>query len=108
MNVNIDIILGVIMIALVSEIMVNAIKRLVTVEVEFPYQVVMSLIFSIGLCVLSGLDLIQGFGYTLSIAYVGSVCTGVVASLGANAVYDLQKQLKEYRRMIAEEEVYGE
>lgn len=108
MNINIDIILGVIMVALVAEAMVNALKRLVTVEVEFPYQVVLSLIFSIVLCVLTGLDLIAGFGYSLMIPAVGPICSGVVASLGANAIYDLQKQLREYRARIARDELEAE
>lgn len=101
MSVNIDILLGIILVALVSEAMVNALKKLVTKEYAFPYQVVLSLICAIMLCVLTKLDILEGFGYVLSVPLIGSICTGVIASLGAGAIYDLQKQFKEYRELIA-------
>ena len=101
MSINIDIILGIILVALVAEAMVNAFKRLVVKDIVFPYQVVLSLIFSVGLCVLAKLNIMEGFNYALSVPYIGEVCTGIIASLGANAIYDLQKQFKQYRDMIA-------
>ena len=106
MEVNITIILGVILVALLTEAIVNSVKRLFIKDVPACVPVAIAMITSCILCVLAKLDLMSGFGYPLQIKYgiyIGAMFSGLVASLGANAVYDLFDHFNEYKDKMAVE-----
>lgn len=110
MDINLFIVLGVILIALVVEFMVEAIKTPIAAVIKVasiedkvnpvlaPF---LSIIFSIMLCILTGCDLFVAFGYPLSEPYIGCAASGLVASLGAGKVYDLVMSYRDYRDKIA-------
>lgn len=53
-----------------------------------------SLVISILLCVLTGIDIFPIVGLTISVPIIGSVLTGIIVSRGANFVNDLFAKLK--------------
>lgn len=53
-----------------------------------------SLVISILLCVLTGIDIFPIVGLTISVPIIGSVLTGIIVSRGANFVNDLFTKLK--------------
>lgn len=109
-EINISIIFGIILISLITEAVVNSLKRLLPFETKVPVAIILALGTGIALCVLANLDLMVAFGYPLSQPVVGCVVTGIVASLGANAIYDLVESYKDYQGRLAierEENFYG-
>lgn len=110
-EINISIIFGIILIALVTEAVVNSLKRLMPIETKIPIAILLALGTSIALCTLANLDIMVAFGYPLKEPVVGCVVTGIVASLGANAIYDLVESYKDYQGRLAvekrEEDIYG-
>ena len=113
MQINLFVILGIILIALLVEFMVEAVKVSVVSTCKFFRRngkrvssflsPILSLVFSIALCILAKIDILDAFGYGLSVLYVGSVVTGVIASLGANRVYDLITSFRDYNDKLAVE-----
>lgn len=107
---DIIILLGVILIALVVQFVVEALKSPIAAIFKFagkedrlnpllaPF---FSLAWAIALCILSGCDLFTAFGYPLSVLYVGEIVTGIIASLGAGKVYDLIMEFQDYRDRLA-------
>lgn len=53
-----------------------------------------SLVISILLCVLTGIDIFPIVGLTMAVPVVGSILTGIIVSRGANFVNDLFTKLK--------------
>ena len=113
---NIVIFLGIILIALMVQLMVEAIKAPISALLKYKGKTdnlcaliapFLSILFAIALCVLSGADLFIAFGYALSVPYVGSVVSGIIASLGANKVYDLLSGFQEYKAKITVDKNQG-
>ena len=115
MEVNLFILLGVILIALVVQFIVEALKGLVTAVCKFkeledtrvnamvaPF---LSMLWAVVLCIFAGIDLFTAFGYPLSYAYIGEITTGIIASLGAGRVYDLIMSFQDYKDKLAIEKV---
>ena len=114
MEMNLTILLGVILIALAVQFVVEAIKGLITAVFKYkgtedttggllaPF---LAMIWAVGLCILTGSDLFLAFGFPLAFPYVGAITTGIIASLGANKVYDLIISFKEYKELLAKERV---
>ena len=111
MDINLFILLGIILIALIVQYVVEAIKGLITAVAKYeggdgkeigalvaPF---IAMIFAITLCILSSCDLFVAFGYPLSILYIGEIVTGIIASLGANKVYDLIMSFQDYKEKLA-------
>ena len=56
-------------------------------------SVIGSLVISILVCVLAGVDVFEIIGLPLRVAFVGSILTGIIAARGANFVNDLFTRL---------------
>lgn len=103
---NIVIFMCVILVALMVQLMVEAIKAPVSAILKYkgksnklcaliaPF---LAILFSVALCVLSGADLFVAFGYSLSAPYIGAIVSGIIASLGANKIYDLLSSFQDYK-----------
>ena len=55
-----------------------------------------SLVISIPVCVLTGIDIFAAVNIPISIAYIGSVLTGIIVSRGANFVHDLLEKINSF------------
>lgn len=109
---DIVILLGVIFIALVVQLVVDAIKVPIAVVMKYEEKEdrisalvspFLSILFSVILCLLADCDLFIAFGYPLLIPYVGQIFTGLVASLGAGKIYDLLKDFQDYHEKLITE-----
>ena len=81
----------VIMLAVMVEAIWENIKRAYTDSLQ--PSVVGSLVISILVCVLTGVDVFELIGLPIRVAFVGSILTGVIAARGANFVNDLFTRL---------------
>lgn len=115
MEVNLFILLGVILIALAVQFIVEALKGLVTAVCKFkeledtrvnglvaPF---LSMLWAVALCIFAGVDLFTAFGYPLSYMHIGEITTGIISSLGAGRVYDLIMSFQDYKDKLAIEKV---
>lgn len=118
MEINLFMLLGILFIALVVQYAVEAFKGIARAaakaflisgrtgqRVVYIMSPILSMTFAIGLCILAGLDLFVAFGYPLSVLYVGSTVTGIIASLGAGKIYDLILDMRDYKDKLAIEKV---
>jgi hypothetical protein len=67
--------------------------KMVWQEGKFNWERLGVIILGVGVCVLASADLFEAIGINLSVAYVGAVLTGIIASRGANFVHDLVEKL---------------
>ena len=81
----------VVMLAVMVEAIWENIKRGYTDSLQ--PSVIGSLVVSILVCVLTGVDLFEIIGLPIRVPFVGSVLTGIVAARGANFVNDLFTRL---------------
>ena len=77
----------VIILAVMVEAIWENIKRAYTDSLQV--SVIGSLVISIVVCVLTGVDVFEIIGLPIKVAFVGSIFTGVIAARGANFVNDL-------------------
>ena len=113
MEINLFMLLGIILVALIVQYAIEAIKVITRAVCKIggndskQANAILAPILSAGLavflCILAGLDFFAAFGYPLSVVYVGSIVTGIIASLGAGKVYDLILDVKDYRDKLAVE-----
>ena len=78
-------------IAVLVEAIWENIKRAYTDSLQV--SVIGSLVISIVVCVLTGVDVFEIIGLPIKVAFVGSIFTGVIAARGANFVNDLFTRL---------------
>jgi hypothetical protein len=76
-----------IILALLIEAIVTTIAWVA--EAQFNWQRLTALSVAVALAVLAGIDLFVIIGLPLSLAFAGSVFTGLILARGANAIYDL-------------------
>lgn len=81
----------VVILAVMVEAIWENIKRAYTDSIQ--PSVVGSLVISILVCVLTGVDVFELIGLPIRVAFVGSILTGVIAARGANFVNDLFTRL---------------
>lgn len=81
----------VIILAVMVEAIWENIKRAYTDSLQV--SVIGSLVISIVVCVLTGVDVFEIIGLPIKVAFVGSIFTGVIAARGANFVNDLFSRL---------------
>ena len=81
----------VIILAVMVEAIWENIKRAYTDSLQV--SVIGSLVISIVVCVLTGVDVLEIIGLPIKVAFVGSIFTGVIAARGANFVNDLFTRL---------------
>jgi len=101
MTVNFTIILGVILISIVTQMVVKALKNIAPNKIKTPIPQLTSIVVSILLCISAHMDIFVAFGYVLSLNPLGAIVTGIIASLGAGSVYDLISQMNEYKEKLA-------
>ncbi len=63
------------------------------VERRVQWQMVVSVVLSIAICIAYGLDLPAAVGVESSLPFVGRVITGILVSRGSNYINDLLKRL---------------
>nr|DAJ32030.1 MAG TPA: hypothetical protein [Caudoviricetes sp.] len=80
-----------VIIAVLVEAIWENIKRAYTDSLQV--SVIGSLVISIVVCVLTGVDVFEIIGLPIKVAFVGSIFTGVIAARGANFVNDLFTRL---------------
>ncbi len=61
---------------------------------KFDVNMIGSLVLSIIVCIITGIDIFPIVGLNINIPIIGSVLTGIIISRGANFVNDLFKKLK--------------
>ena len=61
---------------------------------KLSYDRLGALIISIAICLVTKADLFPLIGIEISIGYIGSVLTGIIASRGANFVHDIYKKVE--------------
>jgi hypothetical protein len=81
----------VVILAVMVEAIWENIKRAYTDSLQ--PSVIGSLVVSILVCVLAGVDVFEIIGLPLRVAFVGSILTGIIAARGANFVNDLFTRL---------------
>lgn len=81
----------VVILAVMVEAIWENIKRAYTDSLQ--PSVLGSLVVSILVCVLAGVDVFEIIGLPLRVAFVGSILTGIIAARGANFVNDLFTRL---------------
>ena len=81
----------VIILAVMVEAIWENIKRAYTDSLQ--PSVIGSLVVSVLVCVLAGVDVFEIIGLPLRVAFVGSILTGIIAARGANFVNDLFTRL---------------
>jgi hypothetical protein len=81
----------VVILAVMVEAIWENIKRAYTDSLQ--PSVIGSLVISILVCVLAGVDVFEIIGLPLRVAFVGSILTGIIAARGANFVNDLFTRL---------------
>ena len=80
-----------VIIAVLVEAIWENIKRAYTDSLQV--SVIGSLVISIVVCVLTGVDVFEIIGLPIKVTFVGSIFTGVIAARGANFVNDLFTRL---------------
>ena len=83
-------------IAVLVEAIWENIKRAYTDSLQV--SVIGSLVISIVVCVLTGVDVFEIIGLPIKVAFVGSIFTGVIAARGANFVNDLFTRLNDPKK----------
>ena len=81
----------VIILAVMVEAIWENIKRAYTDSLQ--PSVIGSLVISIVVCVLTGVDVFEIIGLPIKVTFVGSIFTGIIAARGANFVNDLFSRL---------------
>ena len=63
---------------------------------EFPYQIILSIVFGIIIAVCYKLDILSMVGVKSDIPYIGCVFSGILFSRGANYIFDLIGNLTKF------------
>lgn len=84
----------VIIIAILIEAIWENIK-MIWQDGKFSIDKIGSLILSILICVLVNMDIFSLINLDISIPFIGSVLTGILASRGANFIHDLFNRINE-------------
>lgn len=81
----------IVIIAVLVEAIWENLKRAYTDSIQ--PSVIGSLVISVLVCVLTGVDVFEIIGLPIKVAFVGSIFTGIIAARGANFVNDLFTRL---------------
>ena len=72
------------------------------VDKEIKWQIIVSIVLSVALCLAYGIDIPALVGIVSPVSYVGSVLTGILVSRGSNYIFDLLKTITEKKGVAAE------
>lgn len=81
---------------LVMSVLIEAVityVKTVVVDKKIKWQVVVSIVLSIALCLAYGIDIPALVGIFSPVSYVGNVLTGILVSRGSNYIFDLLKTI---------------
>ncbi|MDD4565536.1 MAG: hypothetical protein PHE79_08725 [Eubacteriales bacterium] len=115
MTINMEILILIIFIALVVQLVVEAIKVLFKAigkdwssnRLSFKWltkvftSALLSMFWTILLCFAAKAGIFEGFGFMLVWPILDYVVTGILASLGAGKVYDLFVSMRDYKDKLA-------
>lgn len=79
---------AIIIMSVLIEGIITYIKTMV-VEKKIKWQMIASVVLSIGICIAYGLDIPAAVGVESPVRFVGNIITGVLVSRGSNYIYDL-------------------
>jgi hypothetical protein len=79
------------LVAFLVEAIIQTIKPVYDKEKGWDRSALLSLGVGILVCLVTGVDLFKELGFGISIPYVGSALTGIIASRGSNFVHDIFK-----------------
>lgn len=79
------------LVAFLVEALIQTLKPIYDKEKGWNRDKVVSIIVGILVCVVTNVDLFAELGFVVSVPYLGSVLTGVIASRGSNFVHDIFK-----------------
>ena len=83
---------SVLVMSVIIEAVITYIKTII-VDKTIKWQVIVSMVLSIALCLAYGLDIPALVGVVSPISYVGNVLTGILVSRGSNYIFDLLKTI---------------
>ena len=83
---------AIIIMSVLIEGIITYIKTMV-VEKKIKWQMIASVVLSIGVCIAYGLDIPAAVGIESPVRFVGNIITGILVSRGSNYIYDLIKML---------------
>ena len=66
---------------------------------DFPYQIILSILFGVVISVCYKLDILSMIGIKSDVPYIGCVFSGILFSRGANYIFDLLGNLTTFQQM---------
>ena len=81
---------------LVMSVLIEAVityVRTIVVDKEIKWQIIVSIILSVALCLAYKIDIPALVGIVSPVSYVGNVLTGILVSRGSNYIFDLLKTI---------------
>ena len=92
---------SVIVMSILIEAVITYIKTIV-VDKNIKWQIIVSIMLSMALCLAYGLDIPALVGIVSPIPYVGSLLTGILISRGSNYIFDLLKTITDKKNVTTE------
>lgn len=80
-----------VLVAFLVEALIQTLKPIYDKETGWNLDKIISVFVGILVCLVTSVDLFAELGFVVSIPYLGSVLTGVIASRGSNFVHDIFK-----------------
>lgn len=79
------------LVAFLVEALLQTIKPIYDKETGWNMDKIVSIIVGIVVCLVTNVDLFAELGFVVSVPFLGSILTGVIASRGSNFVHDIFK-----------------
>jgi len=79
------------LVAFLVEALIQTIKPIYDKETGWNMDKIVSIIVGIVVCLVTNVDLFAELGFVVSVPFLGSILTGVIASRGSNFVHDIFK-----------------
>ncbi len=83
---------AILIMAVLIEAVISYIKTF-ALDKKICWQVIVSVIFSILICIAYNLDIPAAVGIIGGVKFVGNIITGILVSRGSNYIYDIIKSL---------------
>lgn len=79
------------LVAFLVEALIQTIKPIYDKATGWNMDKIVSIIVGIVVCLVTNVDLFAELGFVVSVPFLGSILTGVIASRGSNFVHDIFK-----------------
>lgn len=83
---------AILIMAVLIEAVISYIKAF-AVDKKICWQVIVSVVFSVLICIAYNLDIPAAIGVCGSVRFVGNIITGILVSRGSNYIYDVLSKL---------------